>query len=116
MIFKIISIGLILFLFGCKATHQYELENNENLSRAFILNSAPMFKGYYYKGSDSLFHYFMSKWDFKKDKYFKISINELKVIKPFSYNEDSIGQRIDLISSSKEEFGRNEFYTLYNVK
>jgi hypothetical protein len=112
-----ILFGLLLVVaIGLTSCDSYKEIKNEDLRRAFILNSSPTFKGYYYKGSDSAFHYFISKWDFQKDKYFKISIAKLKVIKDFKFNANNVELRIGLFKENNEEFAENEFYKLYIVR
>jgi len=105
----------ILFLLNANSCQddKFELIGNEGLKSAFIINSSPTFKGYFYIGTDSDFHYFESKWDLQKDKYFKIRIVDLKVIEPFSFDVKKL--RIDLYDSTKTIFGENEYYTLYIV-
>src|ERR1039458_1711441 len=83
----------VLWLTSCNV---YKEVKNEDLKTAFIPNSAPQFKGYYYEGSDSVYHYFVSKWDFVRDRYFKIKIDKLKVINGFKFNKGDKEIRIDL--------------------
>jgi hypothetical protein len=92
---------------------KYEEVRNEDLSTAFIINSSPTFKGYFYEGSDSVFHYFICKWHLKKDKYFKIPTNKFKVLKPYQLNEGRKELKIDLFKEDNEKFGENEFDTIY---
>ncbi len=107
---------LLLAITGLTSCDNYEEIKNENLRDAFILNSSPTFKGYFYKGTDSTYHYFVSKWDFQKDRYFKICISRLKVINPFIFNTGDKGLRIDLFKEDNEEFGENEFCKLYILR
>lgn len=93
--------------------NKYVEVSKENLPYAFILNSSPTFRGYFYEGSDTVYHYFKGKWDMEKDKYFKIPINGLSVVKRFEFNKDTKELGIDLIKEGKEKFGENKFYTLY---
>jgi hypothetical protein len=104
---------LVMGLYGCI---NYKEIKNENLKSAFILNSSPTFKGYYYKGSDSFYHYFISKWDFQRDKYFKIAIKNLKVSHPFEFKKSKEELKIDLFKDDNEEFAENEFYKLYILR
>ena len=101
---------LVIGLFGC---YNYKEIKNEDLKSAFILNSSPTFKGYYYSGSDSTYHYFICKWDYRRDKYFKIAIKNLKVSHPFEFTKSKKELRIDLLKDDNEEFAENEFYKLY---
>ena len=94
---------------------KYQEIKKEDLSVAFVLNSSPTFKGYFYNGSDSAYHYFSSKWDYQRDRYFKIQLNSLKVFRIFDYNSDNKELRIDLFEENNEKFAENEFYKLYIV-
>ena len=69
-----------------------------------------MSKGYFYQGSDKEFHYFISKWDYKKDKYFKLKINDLNVFTPYLFGLKEI--RVSIIISDTE-FGNNDSGKLY---
>jgi hypothetical protein len=115
LILLVFSIGFISYsIKGNK--EKYEEIKKGNLARAFIGNSSPTFKGYFYMGSDNSFHYFQSRWDFQKDKYFKIAVNSLKVISPFDYKKDGKELKIDLFKDKNQEFGYNEYYRLYIQK
>lgn len=94
---------------------KYKEISKENLSHAFIQNSSPTFKGYFYKGSDNTYHYFISNWSFIRENYFKIPVRELKIIEPFKFEKDNKGQRLEF-KGGNEKFAENEFYTLYSVK
>jgi hypothetical protein len=109
---KLIGLLLILVigLFGC---YNYKEIKNEDLKSAFILNSSPTFKGYFYKGSDSAYHYFISKWDFQKYKYFKIAVGNLEVSYRFKFIKGKKELKIDLFKDDNEEFAKNRFYNLY---
>ena len=109
---NLLGVLLITLLVSCD---KYEEVKKENLPHAFILNSSPTFKGYFYEGSDSVYHYFISKWDFEKDKYFKIPIGELKVFKPFEFRKEIREEKIELFKEDNEKFAENEFYTLYRA-
>jgi len=106
----VLILVVVLGITGCDS---YKEVKGGDLKSAFILNSSPTFKGYYYKGSDSAFHYFVSKWDFQKDQYFKISIVKLNVFKEFTFSANSKELKIDLIKVNNEVFAENEFYKLY---
>jgi hypothetical protein len=112
---KLIGLLLILVigLFGC---YNYKEIKSEDLKNAFILNSSPTFKGYYYKGSDSTYHYFISKWDFRRDKYFKIEKMNLKVSHPFKFTKGNKELKLDLFKDDNEEFAENGFYKLYILR
>ena len=107
---NLIGLLLITFLISCD---KYEEVKKFDLPNAFILNSSPTFKGYFYEGSDSVYHYFISKWKLEKDRYFKISISSLKVYKPYEFKENTKEQRIELFKEDNEIFAENEFYKLY---
>ncbi|WP_299798986.1 hypothetical protein [uncultured Maribacter sp.] len=85
------------------------ISTNE-VQSAFILNSSPTFKGYYYQGTDNEFHYFVSKWDLKKDVLFKFKKEDLLINEPKAFKTDEV--RVDLFETDKK-FGSNEFYKLY---
>lgn len=107
---------IIVIVIGLLSCDNYKEVKGEDLKSAFILNSSPTFNGYYFKGSDSGFHYFVSKWDFHKDQYFKIAIEKLKVFKDFKFGASSKELRIDLFKDNNEKFAENEFYKLYIVQ
>ena len=117
---KILMVFFIISCVGFKSSNLFNLKNykelkKENLLTAFIYNSSPSFKGYFYNGSKTEYLYFVSKWDVVKDKYFKISIHNFSVIKPFAFNSNT-EQRVDLFKGNNEEFGGNKFYKLYIQK
>jgi hypothetical protein len=107
---------LFVTVIGLTSCDSYKEIKGEDLKNAFILNSSPTFKGYYFKGSDSAFHYFVSKWDFKKDRYFKIASGNMKVIRDFKFNTGSKELMISLSEENSEEFAENNFYKLYLLK
>ncbi len=111
-ILGLLIISLIL-LIGCNKYREIE---EGGIKGAFILNSSLTFKGYYYKGSDTNFHYFISKWDFRRDVYFKIPVKRLNVIKSFKLNEQEKEIKIDLQDKGKQEFGESEFCKLFFVE
>ncbi len=105
----------ILFLINVYSCHsdKYKLIENDDLKGAFIINSSPTFKGYFYVGTDSNYHYFESRWDLQKDRYFKIRKADLKVNEPFDFDTKEL--RIDLFDNTKIKFGENEYYKLYII-
>ena len=107
----ILIVLLNINLISCSSS--YELINANKIQGAFILNSSPTFRGYYYQGSDEEFHFFVSKWDLGKDRYFKLKVEDLNVVAPYLLNLKEV--RIDLIMTEKI-FGKNEFYELYIPK
>ncbi len=109
----IILIAVLLSLTSC---NNYNEIKNEGLEDAFIINSSPTFKGYYYKGSDDSYHYFESKWDFRKDNYFKIPIGKMKIEDRYKFRFGDKELRIDVFKEDNDLFGQNEFCHLYIVK
>ena len=112
---KSLLVVLLVAVTGLANCDNYKEVKGEELKSAFILNSSPTFKGYFFIGSDSDFHYFVSKWDFQEDKCFKIAIEKLKVFKDFKLNSNNKEMRIDLFKENNETFAENEFYKLYIV-
>jgi hypothetical protein len=109
--------GLWLILIFCLCScNNYEEIKNQDLKGAFILNSSPTFRGYYYQGSDSSYHYFKCSWDLQRDKNFKIAIKNLKVNHPVEFSMGKDGLKIDLLKNDNEKFAENEFYKLYIVR
>lgn len=109
----LITILFLLNVNSCQSD-KYKLIENDDLKGAFIINSSPTFKGYFYLGTDSDFHYFESRWELQKDKHFKIRKTDLKVNKTFDYGVKEL--RIDLIDNTKTIFGENKYYKLYIVE
>ena len=106
----------LLVLLNVNSCHsdKYMLIENEDLKSAFIINSSPTFKGYFYKGTDSIYHYFESRLDLQKDRYFKIRKADLRVNEPFDFDTKKL--RIDLYDNTKSFFGENKYYKLYIVE
>ncbi|GEM_PF-3814050 len=73
----LLLIGMLFLLYGCAS--DFKEIRKTAVSRAFILNSSDTFSGYYYLGSDSTYHYFLSKWKFGPDEKFKIRKTEMLV-------------------------------------
>ena len=88
----------------------YEVIKNVDLNHDFLVNSVSTFKGYFYFGSDESFHYFTAKWDFKKNRYFKISKSDLILIEPLGFGTKEI--KVSLIQSDTV-FGYNDSNKLY---
>lgn len=107
---KILIDQLSGFSKSCKEKKKYEEIENVDLNKDFLINSVSLFKGYYYQGSDNVFHYFVSKWDYKKDQYFKLKTNDLKVLMPYRFETKEI--RVGLMTSDID-FGNNESGKLY---
>jgi hypothetical protein len=107
--------GLFLMIIGVLSCNNYKEIENDELKRSFILNSSPSFKGYYYQGTDNTFHYFSSKWTIGKNKYFKISTNDLKVSDKLKFDRNNAELKIDVIGDDDKEFAKNEYCKLYIV-
>lgn len=107
---------LILIIIGLTSCDNYKEIKNEELKSAFILNSSATFKGYYYKGSDNDYHYFESKWDFEKDRDFKIPIDKFSIENNYKFKFGDKELRIDLFNENNELFGQNEFCKMYVIK
>ncbi len=112
---KNLIVPLLIIVLGFVNCTNYKKLNNEDIKRAFIENSSATFRGYFYKGSDKDYHYFVSKWDYSRDRYFKIDLLKLKVIKPIDFNNEMVEVGIGL-SSSNEVFAENEFYKLHFIR
>jgi hypothetical protein len=108
-LFGIFLIALISLL-SCQS---YKEIKDSGLKTAFILNSSSTFKGYYYTGSDNQYHYFLSKWRFERNKYFKIAIVNLRVVDDLKFVKDQKELRIDLLNESNALFAENEYCKLY---
>ena len=104
----IIPVLLTVLIVSCNRS--YERINTDEVQSAFILNSSPTFKGYYYQGTDNEFHYFVSKWDLKKDILFKLKKEDLLINELTAFKADEV--RFNLFETEKK-FGSNEFYKLY---
>lgn len=92
---------------------KYELIENVDLSHDFLINSVSTFKGYFYNGSDETFHYFIAKWDLKKDKCFKLTKTDLIVTEPYRFGINET--KVSMIQSDTE-FGHNDKNKLYKEK
>jgi hypothetical protein len=109
-------LGLLITLIALTSCNEYKEIKNEEIGNAFILNSSPTFKGYFYKGSDNDYSYFVSKWDIENDRYFKIPKDRLTIKENLKFNKDDKELQIDLIENGNEKFAENEFYKLYIVQ
>lgn len=109
------KLQIVLFAIGLLACSRYQAMENEQIRNAFALNSSPTFKGYFYEGSDQEYHYFISKWDYEKDAYFKIPISELNISPDFKFDKGQNELRVDLIAGNHKLFAKNEFYKLYVI-
>ena len=116
MTVKLFFRALIAGIISLTNCVNYKEIKNKDLKSAFTLNSSATFKGYYYKGSDNDYHYFVSKWNFQKDQYFKLPLNKFTIANNRKFGLGDIELRIDLFKEGNEEFGQNEFYKLYIVK
>ncbi len=107
----IVSLLFCLSIISCSRTHT--TIDSDTIPDAFIMNSSSTFKGYFYQGSDNEFHYFVSKWDFEKDTYFRLKKEDLNIDTPYEFETKEV--RIDLVKTDKK-LGSNEFYQLYIVE
>lgn len=103
-----------LFIFSSCLTIDYELIEEDKVIYAFGANSSPTFKGYFYQGSDEEFHYFIEKWKFESDQFFKFKTEDLKLSILFNFGEKEI--RTDRFQfDGSTEAGHTEYYKLYAV-
>ncbi len=107
---------LLVTIVSLTSCDNYKEVKSEDLKSIFVLNSSSTFKGYYYEGSDKDYHYFISKWDFEKDRKFKLRADKLTIGNKYRFSFGEKELRIDLLSEDKVEFGQNEFCKLYIVK
>ena len=111
------QLGLLLItIITLTSCNEYKEVKNEDIGNVFILNSSPTFKGYFYKGSDNNYAYFVSKWDVEKDRYFKIPNDKLTINENLKFNKGDKELQIDLIENGNEKFAENEFYKLYVIQ
>ncbi len=96
------------------ATKEYELIAKKDLENEFFPHSSAAFEGYYYRGTDTNFHYFVSKWKLKKNRKFKLQIEDLNVKNTFSFKQKEL--RIYLFKIDKSiVFGENKYHKLYVI-
>lgn len=107
---------LIIILIGVAGCNNYKEVKNEDLKSAFIFNSSSTFKGYFYGGTDKYYHYFVSKWDFQRDNYFKLPVDKLTIKNIYKFDPKIKELKIELFKDDNEEFAQNEFYKLYIAK
>lgn len=93
-----ILITLTINLLSCAAKHSKIAL--VRLESAFILHSSPTFKGYFYQGTDTNFHYFVSRWKYTKDKPFKLRKNEVKIKETFKLKSKE--RKVDLLKTKAE--------------
>lgn len=110
------TIGILLIFIGLVSCQEYTEIKNVDLKDAFILNSSPTFKGYFYEGTDNSYHYFVSKWTLSKAKYFKISLDKMKVNEKYRFEKNKSETKIDLFKNGNIEFAESEFWKLYVTK
>jgi hypothetical protein len=111
---RTLLIILLSSLLSCDYREFKLLEENE-IPSAFILNSSPTFEGYYYEGSDSLYHYFESKWKYQVDRKFKLLKSDLSITREFLI-EEAREVRIDVYKLKGGNFGSNQYYNLYLIE
>jgi len=103
---------IIQITFNSCSESKITLVEKNDLNSVFILNSSASFDGYFYLGSDDSFHYFNSEWFLESNKYFKVSITNLKVNKTIKLGDKP--RSITLIKKDGSQiFGTNEYYKLY---
>lgn len=94
------KLSLLLFIFfltGFTSSFQ-----EEKIETAFKLNSSSTFKGYFYLGSNDKFHFFTEKWDYSKDRNFKI--NKLEMPINFEKPVNSVNMPISLTHKTLDIF------------
>ncbi len=115
MIQRAVIITILLLVVACnnmKQKEDYTLHDKSQLKDAFMLNSSKTFKGYFYQGSDSNYHYFTSKWIVTNDAFFKIDKHDLIVKEELPFNQNTL-LMIDLCDNhSIQAFGDNQNYKL----
>ena len=79
---KILS-ALLIVLVTTSCANQYIEVNPDDLIK---MHSSPTFKGHFYLGSDEIQHYFVEKWQFGKNRKFKVNKEHVKI-----YNELPLG-------------------------
>lgn len=110
---KVIAIFFILSILSCSSEEQeYILIQDNPYKSPFIVNSFSQFKGYFYEGSDKEYHYFVQKWKFLEDSYFKISTDDLFLNEAFMFGEKRLRVNIFPFEDSRE-FGKTSNYKLY---
>jgi hypothetical protein len=112
-ILKILLAVIIVFT-GCV---KYKTTDGSDIKNTFVLNSSPSFKGYYYMGSNDEYHFFIARWDLKRDKYFKIPKDSMFIKRTLRYSKKEQGTKIDVIGDSSKLFGETKYCKLfYNEK
>lgn len=111
--YVLLLIGMLLWT--CKSI-EYKALSSEELAAAFVFEPSSNFKGYYYKGSDTSYHYFVSKWSFQKDRYFKVFRSAFTVVNPIPFSKKGPMQHVEPNRAGMEEFGRTAYFILYVVK
>ena len=99
---------LLLTLTACE--DRYEIIDQTELVHTFIVNSSPNFKGYFYEGSDSEFHFFSARWDFWANNHFKVNKGTLKLKPVLARGVKEI--RVDVIQTNTV-FSKSEHLNLY---
>jgi len=94
----------------------YTEVTKKEFSDFFIINSAPIFLGYFYEGSDSEFHYFTSRWQHQSKKKIKILKADLKVTQEFTFGTSELRLTVLKALSSGSIFCETEEGYLYTKK
>jgi hypothetical protein len=79
---------LACLLTGC--TKDYYEVKKADFPQAFVVNSSPTFQGYWYQGSDTAYHYFISKWQYGSDKRLKINKADLAVSREAAFGQGEL--------------------------
>ncbi|MGD1846076.1 MAG: hypothetical protein ACFB10_11840 [Salibacteraceae bacterium] len=106
-------IAVLCFALLVSCSGSYHLIGEQEVQQAFILHSSPTFKGYYYHGCDAEFHYFTSRWKWKKDERFKLKKETLKVRETVDLGKTTVP--LTLMKTSLK-FGSNSYVQLYVVE
>ncbi len=95
---------IFVFFFSTNAIAVEEVGINEFLNKVGIVHSHVWFKGFYYTGSDDIFHYFTEEWDYKSDPEYKIAKDKINLTVNFPLGEKRLG------FSSIEGYGYKVFF------
>ncbi len=113
---RILLSCVVLLIISCSSESQeYILIQNTTTRTPFISHSFPYFIGYFYEGSDKNYHYFVEKWKFQEDNYFKLSTDALFLNEVHMYGDKQI--KVNAFQTEKgEEFGKTSSYKIYYEK
>jgi hypothetical protein len=110
---KILLLFIIPGICSCSTEDaEYRLISDNSGRNPFIIHAFPAFKGYFYEGSDKEYHYFVEKWKYRQDYYFKLRTDNLLLEEAFIYGDGQV--RVNAFQSENaKEFGKTGFYKLY---